>query len=81
MLRVKQSINNRETLEIIIMKFKKVVLKRKGPKKSKGYKAPRKSKKRKATKRGKTGKKSGKSQELKKLISTVMNANKRMSRQ
>ena len=32
------------------MKFKKVVLKRKGPKKSKGHKAPRKSKKRKATK-------------------------------
>jgi hypothetical protein len=79
MLRVKQSINKRETLEILIMKFKKVVLKR--PKKSKGHKAPRKSKKRKATKRGKTGKKSGKSQELKKLISTVMNANKRMSRQ
>ena len=56
MLRVKQSINNRETLEIIIMKFKKVVSKRKGSKKSKGHKAPRKSKKRKATKRGKTGK-------------------------
>ena len=76
MLRVKQSINKRETLEILIMKFKKVVLKRKGrkgPKRSKGRK--------KQTKRRKTGKKSGKSQELKKLISTVMNANKRMSRQ
>ena len=61
------------------MKFKKVVLKRKGRKRPKG---PKRSKgRKKQAKRRKTGKKSGKSQELKKLISTVMNANKRMSRQ